>query len=266
MSKHLYRTLLIWAAIVMALVYVYPTAGWMMLSEEARQARLEKWQQEDDKIARERTGYLQELLAGAKRWAEFDRDKVINLGLDLQGGIHMVIGFDINDLPEETLAEYRRNNYTDADIEREIQQTVLDQITRRINDFEAKEPIIQALGTNQIQVQLPGEKDLQRAKNLITKTAQMNFHLVLGPDEAAKALGAIRDAFPEEFLPFVKMSSLRPDILTVLPENYDRVRRVLARAKEAGVIPEDKTVAFSQAPKPYERQEYQLYVIESKPL
>lgn len=268
MSKHLYRTLLIWAVIVVALVNVYPTLGWMLLSEEGRQARLEQWQQEDDELAQRRPGYFEELLVGARRWLQFDRDRVINLGLDLQGGIHMVIGFDINDLPEETLHEYREmRRFSDTDIEREIQQIVLQQITRRINEFEAKEPIVQALGTNQIQVQLPGERDLQRAKNLITKTAQMNFHIVTGVDEARQTFEAIRNAFPEEFLPFVKTSSLRSDVLTVAPENYDRVRRVIERAREADVIPANKMVVFSQHPKPYDRmQDYQLYVLEREPL
>lgn len=268
MSKHLYRTLLIWAIITVALVNVYPTLGWMLLSEEGRQARLEQWQQEDDELALRRLGYFEESLVGVRRWLQFDRDRVINLGLDLQGGIHMVIGFDINDLSADTLHEYREvRRYSDTDIEREIQQIVLQQITRRINEFEAKEPIVQALGTNQIQVQLPGERDLQRAKNLITRTALMNFHIVAGVDEARQTFEAIRNAFPEEFLPFVKTSSLRSDVLTVAPENYERVRRVIDRAYTAGVIPEGKRVVFSQQPKPYDRvQDYQLYVIDSRPI
>lgn len=267
MGKHIYRTLLIWAVIIVSFIYVYPTVGWMLLSQESREARLAQWQKEDDELARRRTSYWEELWVGIKRWAMFDRNKVINLGLDLQGGIHMVIGFDINDLPEETLEDYRKRGYSDSDIEREIQQIVLQQITRRINDFEAKEPIIQSLGTNQIQVQLPGEKDVQRAKNLITKTAQMKFHIVAGPDEARPVFEKIRDAFPEEFLPYVKTSSLRPDVLSVPQENYERIRRVLEKAKEQGIIPEDKIIAFSQKPKPYDKdQDYHLYVIDKNPI
>ncbi|NLN92119.1 MAG: protein translocase subunit SecD [Candidatus Hydrogenedens sp.] len=268
MSKSIYRSLLIGASLVLAFIYVYPTIGWMLLSEESRTERLEKWQKEDDELARRQTNYFESLWMGARRWVECDRDKVINLGLDLQGGIHMVIGFDINNLSEEMLDEYRNERrYSDENIEKEVQQIVLQQITRRINDFEAKEPVIQTLGTNQIQVQLPGEKDVQRAKNLITKTAQMNFHIVAGPDESRPVFEKIRDTFPNEFIPFVKTSSMRPDVLTVTVENYDRVRRVLARAEEAGIIPEDKTIAFSQQPKPYDRdQEYQLYVFDKKPI
>lgn len=268
MSKSIYRSLLIGASLVLAFIHVYPTVGWMLLSEESRTARLEKWQEEDDSLAARQTGYFEELWVGARRWFEFDRDKVINLGLDLQGGIHMVIGFDINDLSQEMLEEYRdERRYSDENIEKEVQQIVLQQITRRINEFEAKEPIIQTLGTNQIQVQLPGEKDVQRAKNLITKTAQMNFHIVVGPDESRPVFEKIRDTFPNEFIPFVNASPMRPDILTVSVENYDRVRRVLARAEEAGVIPEDMTIAFSQQPKPYDReQEYHLYIFEKQPI
>ncbi|MBP7869519.1 MAG: protein translocase subunit SecD [Candidatus Hydrogenedentes bacterium] len=267
MSKHLYRTLLIWATIVLAFVYVYPTVGWMLLSEESRAERLAKWQEEDDALARRRTGYWEELFVGIKRWAECDRNKVINMGLDLQGGIHMVIGFDINDLPEDVLAEYRENDFSDADIESTIQQIVLRQITLRINEFEAKEPIIQTLGSNQIQIQLPGEKNVQRAKNLITKTAQMNFHIVTGPDQARPIYEKIRDAFPEEFLPYVKTSSLRADVLTVTQENFDRVRRVLDQAAEQGVIGEDKIITFSQTPKPTDKnQDYELYVLDKTPI
>jgi len=267
MAKNIYRTILIWGVLAMAAYYVYPTIGWMVLSEETRSARLAAWQAEDDQLARKRAGYFERQVNGVRRWAQCDRSRVINLGLDLQGGIHMVLGFDINDLEPERLKEYRDNNWSDENIEKEIQQTVLDQITRRVNDFEAKEPVIQALGTTQIQIQLPGEKDVQRAKNLITKTAMLNFHIVAGPDAAQEVFGKIRDAFPEEFLPFVKLSALRADALTVSPDNYERVERVLAKAAEAGVIPEDKFVAFSQKPKPYEDvQDYQLFVLDKKPI
>lgn len=267
MSKHLYRTLFIWAVVVLSFIYVYPTVGWMLLSEETRAERLAKWQEEDDDLARRRTGYWEELWVSAKRWAQCDRNKVINLGLDLQGGIHMVIGFDVNNLSQDVVNEYKERGYSDADIEKEVQRIVLDQVTRRINDFEAKEPIVQTLGDNQIQVQLPGEKDVQRAKNLITKTAQMNFHIVAGPDQARPVFEKIRDAFPEEFLPFVQVSSLHPDMLSVTQENFSRVQRVLVRAREGSIIPEDKLVLFSQKPKAYDKnQNYQLYVVDKEPI
>lgn len=266
MKKSFTRSLVIWGTLVLSLIYVYPTIGWMTLSEEARRERLERWKKEDDELARQRPSTLARTWHRIKRWAEFDRDMVINLGLDLQGGIHMVIGFNWQDLPEDRIKDFRDQGYSDAQIAKQVQEIVLQQIRRRVHDFEAKEPIIQALGTNQVQIQLPGEKDLDRAKRLITKTAQLNFHIVAGMDETAEVFSKIRDAFPNDFLPYVEKPKLRGDHFRVRAENFERVRDVIRRAKESGVIPKGKTVLFSQPPKPYQPQEYQLYVVDEEPI
>ncbi len=98
MQGNFTRTAIIWAAIVIALINIYPTVGWMTLSDEARTARLDRWSQEDMERAKEKQGVWSDLTHLVKRWSEFNRDQVINLGLDLQGGIHMVLSFDINEL------------------------------------------------------------------------------------------------------------------------------------------------------------------------
>ena len=181
MKKHLYRTLLIWGVLLVSLVFMYPTVGWMLLSDDnewlglpmeerektapkdgTRQARLLKWQKEDDAFAREKRGTMETAWHAIKRWSEFDRNQVINLGLDLQGGVHMVLRFDYKELPAERLKDYQDRGYKEENIEKEIQETVLQQIRRRVEEFEAKEPVIQALGNNQIQIQLPGEKDFKK--------------------------------------------------------------------------------------------------------
>ena len=285
MKKHLTRTLLIWGVLIVCLVLMYPTVGWMTLSDDnewlalsdadrekaqpkpgTRQDRLVRWQKEDDEFAREKRGSFETLWHVVKRWAEFDRDQVINLGLDLQGGIHMVLRFDYKELPAEKLKEYRDRKYADADIEKEIQDKVLQQIQRRVNDFEAKEPIIQALGSNQIQIQLPGEKNTNRARALITKTALLNFHVVAGPDETIPIFQKVRDRYQDEFMPFIKRPALRGEPFSLTVDNYDRVRRVLDKAMAEGVIPPDKMAAFSKKPKPYEKQEYKLYIIDREPI
>ncbi len=277
---------MIWAVIVVAAVNVYPTIGWMTLPDDnewlalpeaerektdpapgTRQARLVKWQREDDEFARERRSTFAKLVRSIKRWSEFDRSKVINLGLDLQGGIHMVLSFDVNELDAERLQEYRDRNYRDSDIENEVQEIILDKIRRRIDDFEATEPIIQALGSNQIQIQLPGERDIDRAKRLMAKAAVLNFHIVAEPEDTITIFTKIRDRFPDEFTPFIKRPALRGEPFKVPLEHADRVRRVIERARAAGdILPEGKTIAFSQRPKPYEPQELSLYVIDETPI
>jgi len=64
----------------------------------------------------------------------------------------------------------------------QIKQFALDQsletIRNRIDQFGVAEPIIQRQGSREIVVQLPGVQDPQRAKQLIGKTAVLEFKLV----------------------------------------------------------------------------------------
>ncbi|MEE9233273.1 MAG: protein translocase subunit SecD, partial [Nitrospirales bacterium] len=61
----------------------------------------------------------------------------------------------------------------------------LETLRNRIDQFGVAEPLIQRLGLNQIAIQLPGVKDPQRAKDLIQKTALLEFKML---DESKMAL------------------------------------------------------------------------------
>jgi len=255
MNKHLYRTIAIYAVLIFTAIYIYPTIGWLTLSEEARQERLAKWKQEDS-VYREPN-----LLADAKqaisRWAQFDRSKVVNLGLDLQGGVHMVLGFDMT----EQLKEQGHD-------EENVQDMVLQRIRRRINEFEAKDPVIQKMGTSEIQIQLPGEKDVDRAKNLITKTAFLTFNIVAGPDEMAKVLNTI-DAdsrFDQRLTPFLLAPGRDSATFRIPLNRIDQIKEVMDEINAAGILPEGKELALSQPPNPWDEQEYELYLMDSEPL
>ncbi len=56
-------------------------------------------------------------------------------------------------------------------------------VRRRIDDVGTKEPTILQRGDKRILVELPGLKDPERIKNLLGKTAQLNFRLVETNDE-----------------------------------------------------------------------------------
>ena len=99
------------------------------------------------------------------------RDKAIPLGLDLQGGMHLVLEVDRSKLPPEEAA---------GAVDRAIEV-----IRNRIDQFGVAEPLIQKQGENRIVVQLPGLADRERAKGLIGATALLEFKLVRNQDEAA---------------------------------------------------------------------------------
>ena len=67
-------------------------------------------------------------------------------------------------------------------------------VRRRIDDIGTKEPTILQRGEKRILVELPGLKDPERIKNLLGKTAQLNFRLVadnkeFGVDELISEIG-----------------------------------------------------------------------------
>ena len=89
----------------------------------------------------------------------------LTLGLDLQGGSHLVYKADLED------------SITGEDIEVSDDQmrALVRTIERRINASGLGEPLLQILGEDRLLVQLPGIKDPGRAKDLIGETARLEF-------------------------------------------------------------------------------------------
>lgn len=84
----------------------------------------------------------------------------IRLGLDLQGGTHLVL--NLVDTPE-------------AKVDEQARQGVMRIIDDRINQFGVTEPLIIPEGSNRIIVELPGLDDSEEAVRVIQMTAQLQF-------------------------------------------------------------------------------------------
>jgi SecD/SecF fusion protein len=97
-------------------------------------------------------------------WFAFPLDKRINLGLDLQGGMHLLMKVDTSKLSEKAKAD--------------AADRAIEVIRNRIDQFGVRETSIQKQGTDEIVVQLPGVTDRDRALEVIGKTAQLEFKLV----------------------------------------------------------------------------------------
>jgi len=87
----------------------------------------------------------------------------INLGLDLQGGIHLALEVDqskgpVAD-PKEAIGRAERV------------------VRTRIDEFGVTEPVVQLVGGDRLIVELPGEKDPARAKGIIQRTAFLEFRI-----------------------------------------------------------------------------------------
>jgi preprotein translocase subunit SecD len=177
--------------------------------------------------------------------ANFPVKSKITLGLDLQGGLYMILGIDFNKVYQDEVKGYARKMVyilndqgikaevgtldkadltdpshsvvinSDLDLEKakeeikkffpsvvrmtreegkalfygltKVQKTTIEEqalgksievIRNRIDEFGVTEPEIVSQGTNRIVIQLPGVKDIERAKSLIGKTAKLEFKMV----------------------------------------------------------------------------------------
>ena len=97
----------------------------------------------------------------------------LKLGLDLQGGMHLVLELDRDQ------AEIR-----DEDVKDAIDRT-LEIIRNRVDQFGVAEPLIQRVGDERIIVELPGMEDEERAKSLVRSSAYLEFKIVRGVDQMA---------------------------------------------------------------------------------
>jgi protein-export membrane protein SecD len=101
-------------------------------------------------------------------------DSALKLGLDLQGGMYMVLEID--------------DSHLDENSKKDALDRVLKIIRNRVDQFGVAEPVIQKQGDRRIVVQLPGLQDPDRAKNLLGQTALLEFRLVRDTDELRRVI------------------------------------------------------------------------------
>jgi len=125
-----------------------------------------------------------------KYWTE----KMLKLGLDLRGGMEINLYVDLSGLPQ--------------DEHEQAVKVAVEIIQNRIDQFGVAEPVIQRVGADKIVVQLPGVKDFQRAKDLIGKTAILEFKLVAKPDDIQRAITQLDTWLSQNYQRFPYLSVL----------------------------------------------------------
>jgi len=150
-------------------------------------------------------------------WQIVPLQEKISLGLDLQGGMHLVLKVDTSQIPEKDRAD--------------AADRALEVIRNRVDQFGVKEPSIQRQGEDEIVVQLPGITDRARALELIGRTAQLQFKLVSDdPEKLNQALAGTPPAGYElkqvenEELLLEQEASMTGDALVDAQMDYDQSR------------------------------------------
>jgi len=227
----------------------------------------------------------------------------INMGLDLQGGLYLVLGVDFNRVYKDVMERqqislqdrFKEKNITltnvkiireglppedphiafdfeqgkhdeiydilkkefwslrlavdkpssfEVGLSREYRVEIRDRtmnqsievIRNRIDEFGVAEPSIASQGTDRLVVELPGVKDVKRAKDLIGRTAKLEFKMV---DDKTMNQGALAAMIAE----------LETKNDAAYRETKQKFSEYVARLNELakGKIPEGREIAFERS-------------------
>ena len=208
----------LWLTIALVAVSVYfllPTYKWYHLPVADR----EQMEQERDPIMQ----------------------KILNLGLDLRGGTHLLLEVDPTKLD---LSKVKLSDTIDRAIEI---------IRNRVDRFGVAEPLIARQGDRWIVVQLPGLKNPELAKELIGKTALLEFRLV-DDSNAASTLGEgllAKKMTMSDYAQALHAGTLSAELRKLLPVDDDllpdkegRYQIVKTKAEMTGATLTDAKVSF----------------------
>ncbi len=101
------------------------------------------------------------------------KEGTLNLGLDLQGGMYLVLRVDTSELKESAKKDARAR--------------AIEVLRNRLDPQGVKEYPIYPQGTDRIVIQLPGETDRERVLNRIKRVAHLEFKLVSDDINKTKA-------------------------------------------------------------------------------
>lgn len=124
------------------------------------------------------------LILGIAGWQLYANG--LKLGLDLQGGMHLVL--EVDD-PDGTMTDEAKSDMIDR----------IDRIIRtRIDELGVEEPLIQKVGGDRLIVELAGLNDEERAKDIVRRNAYLEFKLVLPTSDMEQALPRVDRALVAE--------------------------------------------------------------------
>ncbi len=157
-----------------------------------------------------------------KHWVEkVFLAKKINLGLDLQGGMYLVLQADFDGIQKKVgrvLTEKDKNDLT---------QQALELLRNRIDKFGVSEPSIRPRGTDAIEIQLPGVKDPSGVKKMIGTTGSLEYRLV-DDKWSASASSWFAQQYKDK----------------KLPENQDEYNLILQEMSKAISLPDTLEALF----------------------
>jgi preprotein translocase subunit SecD len=116
------------------------------------------------------------------------KSRIILLGLDLSGGINVVLEAD-----RESLIERLGEEPSSAEMDQAV-DLAMEILNSRIDRFGVTEPQIRRSDNNRITIEIPGDDDRERVNTFLMGKGSLNFHIV--DDEATSELIALQNRQP----------------------------------------------------------------------
>lgn len=176
--------------------------------------------------------------------------RALHLGLDLKGGMHLVLEVDTTGL---------------AETPQDLRDRAYEIIKNRIDEFGVFEPVIERQSGGRILVQLPGV-DRDRAIYLIEKVAHLEFKLVVD-EQLPTVVESIDDYLAQQDTagfeqPFSSYFVTVERDIGIDVRDEDSVRALLAQARE--VLPDDVQFLFGPKEDFEGRQVKRLYLLKKE--
>lgn len=149
--------------------FIMPTVRWYFFTSE--EMKEESNLSLDEMINK---GYTKEQIAKVQSYKRL-RTESVNLGLDLQGGIRIVLQADFEEYANRI--DRNINSLTDEE-KNDAMERLISRLRGRIDQFGVSEVGIRKQGDDRVVVELPGARDPDRIKSVVLSQGALTFNLV----------------------------------------------------------------------------------------
>lgn len=155
--------------------FIAPTVRWYFFTSEEKKE--ESNLSLDQMIEK---GYTKQQIDEVQSYKRL-RSESVNMGLDLQGGIRIVLQADFSDYADKL---GRNVSSLTTEEKNEAMDRLITRLRGRIDQFGVSEVGIRKQGDDKVVIELPGARDPDRIKSVILSQGDLTFNLV---DEEASA-------------------------------------------------------------------------------
>lgn len=162
--------------------------------------------------------------------------KILQLGLDLSGGMSILLEADIDSL------ERRLGHPASSDDQNQAIDRAMEILNNRIDKFGVTEPQIRRQGSTQIAIEIPGAADPERVNTFLMGRGSLNFHIV--DQEASQTLSTYFEEHPGDVfaedgsvkqLDFLEAGSVVRGYYTKDEYGIDQLQRYVVVVEEVGL-------------------------------